>query len=397
MPQRREVAVEDLKIGMYVAELDRPWLDTKFAFQGFAISSEADLAMLRNTCRKVFIDPEKTASAAMPPAPAARAPAPARYPERVGVEREFPTAHKLFEDCRRTIERNVELLVAGGEFDAKAVKASVEKIADSVERNPDAMLLLTRVRQKDQKQLEQALSVSVLMITFGRFLQLPREELDVLGTVGLLQDIGKVKVPDPILHKHEPLSAEERKLVKLHVVHSAAMLRQASGLGPGIADLVLLHHERFDGSGYPRGLAGNAIPLLGSIAGIVDSFCAMTGERPYAEQMSPSDALAALYKGRGTLYHEALVEQFIQCIGIYPVGSVVQLNSGEIAVVIAQNRVRRLQPRVMVMLDAEQKPVSPHRILDLIKEPKSPTGEPYRIRRTLESSKLPLDPQDFFL
>jgi HD-GYP domain-containing protein (c-di-GMP phosphodiesterase class II) len=235
------------------------------------------------------------------------------------------------------------------------------------------------------------------MMTFARFLQLPRDEMDLLGLVGLLQDIGKVKTPDSILNKKGGLSAEELKQARLHVAHSAAMLRDAHGLPQRLADLVLLHHERYDGSGYPRRLAGPGIGMMGCMAAIVDGFSAMTSIRPYAEQMSPSNALGMLYKERGTRYHEALVEQFIQCIGIYPVGSLVQLNSGEIGVVIAQNRVRRLQPRVMVLLDAASKPIMPQTVLDLIKEPKSPTGEPYRIRRTIESGKLPLDPHDFFL
>lgn len=400
MPERREIRVEDLRIGMYVAELDRPWLDTQFAFQGFPITSEAELNLLRQTCRKVYVDPEKSASAALlPPLPAGAAakPATTHYPERLPVEKELAPAKKLLRECGETLQRSLDALAAGAELDAGAVKRSVEKIADSIERNPDAMLLLTRVGQKDHRQLERALAESVLMITFGRFLQLPREDLDTMGLVGLLQDIGKLKMPDAVLAKSEPLSEDETRALKLHVVHSAAILRDAPGLPPGLADLVLLHHERFDGGGYPRGLAGADIPMIGHIAAIVNSFAAMTGSRPYAAQMAPSNALAALYKGRGTRYHEALVEQFIQCIGIYPVGSVVELNSGEVGVVIAQNRVRRLQPRVMVLLDAQFAPVVPQKILDLIKEPKSPTGEPYRIRRTLESSKLPLDPRDFFL
>ena len=403
MPIRKEIPVEQLRIGMYVAELDRPWLDSKFPFQGFPITSDADLSRLRQTCRSVFIDLEK--GIAPGGAPAAAAPAPGavpsqgavRYPERVPVERELTHARGLYEECKRALQKNIQTLTAGGELDAKSMKTTVDKISESIERNPDAMLLLTKVRQKDEKQLERALDVSVLMVSFARFLQLPREQLDLLGLVGLLQDIGKVKIPDAILNKREALTAEEQQRARLHVVHSAAMVRATQGLPPGIADLLLLHHERYDGSGYPRGLAGNDIGMVGWIAAIADSFSAMTRARPYAEQMSPSNALGILYKSRGTAYHEALVEQFIQCIGIYPVGSVVQLNSGEIGVVIAQNRVRRLQPRVMVLLDAQSKPITPQKILDLIKEPTSPSGEPYRIRRTLESDKLPLDPHDFFL
>jgi HD-GYP domain-containing protein (c-di-GMP phosphodiesterase class II) len=390
-----KVAVEQLRLGMYVAELDRPWLDTKFPFQGFYISSEADLARLRQTCKSVFVDPEKGLAPRV--AGAAAAALPTRYPERVPVEREFVHARTLFDDCRRLFDKLVKIMAAGGELDAEGLKNTMEKLADSIERNPDAMLLLTQVRQKDEKQLERALDVSVLMMTFARFLQLPRDEMDLLGLVGLLQDIGKVKTPDSILNKKGGLSAEELKQARLHVAHSAAMLRDAHGLPQRLADLVLLHHERYDGSGYPRRLAGPGIGMMGCMAAIVDGFSAMTSIRPYAEQMSPSNALGMLYKERGTRYHEALVEQFIQCIGIYPVGSLVQLNSGEIGVVIAQNRVRRLQPRVMVLLDAASKPIMPQTVLDLIKEPKSPTGEPYRIRRTIESGKLPLDPHDFFL
>lgn len=396
---KQEIAVEDLRVGMYVAELDRPWLDTKFAFQGFPITSEADLVRLRQTCKKVYIDLEKGAApgeANGNERPRGSA-AVVRYRDKVAVERELDPAKTVFRECRRVLQKNIQTLVAGGGLDASGVKSTVEQIADSIERNPDAMLLLTKVRQKDEKQLERALDVSVLMMTFGRFLQLPREQLDLLGQAGLLLDIGKLKIPDSVLRKPTSLAPQELSLARSHVVHSAAMVREVSGFSPGLAELVLLHHERHDGSGYPRGLAGAQIGMLGSIAAIVDSYSAMTAQRPFADQMSPSNALGAIYKDRGRLYSEPLVEQFIQCIGIYPVGSVVQLNSGEIGVVIAQNRVRRLQPRVMVLLDAQSNPISPHKILDLIKEPKSPGGEPYRVRRTLEASQLPLDPREFFL
>lgn len=399
MPQKQEIDVGDLRIGMYVAELDRPWLDTKFAFQGFPITNEAELRHLRQICKKVFIDIEKGLAPGEASGTYRRPTLPLATPERenISAESEIEPAKKILHQCRRVLEKNVKTLVAGGELDAASVKSTVESIADSLERNKDAMLLLTMVRQRDEKQLERALDVSVLMMTFGRFLQLPREQVELLGQAGLLQDIGKLKVPDAVLHKPGALTPDELNLARSHVVHSAAILRETPGFAPALAELALLHHERHNGSGYPRGLASGEIGMLGSIGAIVDSYSAMTSERPYAEPMSPSDALGALYKVRGTLYNEALVEQFIQCIGIYPVGSVVQLNSGEVGVVIAQNRVRRLQPRVMVLLDAQSHPISPHRILDLLKEPKTPSGEPYRIRRTLESSQLPLDPRDFFL
>jgi HD-GYP domain-containing protein (c-di-GMP phosphodiesterase class II) len=174
------------------------------------------------------------------------------------------------------------------------------------------------------------------------------------------------------------------------------LVAAARDLPDGVVEIVETHHERQDGTGYPRGLKGSDIPIDGAIAALVDSFSALTSSRPYAEQASPSNALNLMHKLRGKLFHEALVEQFIQCIGIYPVGSAVELNTGEVALVIAQNLVRRLQPRVMVILDAEWRPVT-QRILELVKDPRTPSDEPYRIRRTLPKDKLPIDPSEFFL
>ena len=155
-------------------------------------------------------------------------------------------------------------------------------------------------------------------------------------------------------------------------------------------DIVAEHHERLDGSGYPRGLSGRQISVDSAIAGLIDTYSALTSLRPYAEQLSPSNALGALYRLRGKHFSEMLVENFIQCIGIYPVGSAVEMNTGEIGIVIAQNLTRRLQPRVMLVLDRDSRPI-PHLILDLMAEPKTASGEPYRIVRTLPRDKLPLD------
>jgi HD-GYP domain-containing protein (c-di-GMP phosphodiesterase class II) len=235
------------------------------------------------------------------------------------------------------------------------------------------------------------------MITFGRFLQLPREQLELLGMLGLLQDVGKVRVPAGLLEKKESLSEAEFEICKAHVQHSVAILKETSGLPDELPKLAALHHERFDGSGYPKGLKGSQLGLFGSIAGLVDCFDAMTHPRPYGDAMPPSNALSQFYKWRGTLFDGPLVEQFIQCIGIFPVGSIVELNSGEIGIVIAQNQVRRLLPRVMVVLDAKGNPLIPQLILDLVKEPKVDPETPYRIKRTLEKDSVAIDPSEFFL
>jgi hypothetical protein len=158
-----------------------------------------------------------------------------------------------------------------------------------------------------------------------------------------------------------------------------------------------LHHERYDGSGYPKALKGPQIGLFGTIAGLVDCFDALTHPRPYGEALAPSNALSMLYNWRDTRFDGPLVEQFIQCIGIFPVGAIVELNSGEMGIVIAQNLARRLQPRVMVVLDASGNPKKPQTILDLARDPKMNADTPYRIKRTLEKGSVNIDPSEFFI
>jgi HD-GYP domain-containing protein (c-di-GMP phosphodiesterase class II) len=285
----------------------------------------------------------------------------------------------------------------GAVLDAKEVKESVTRLTDSVVRNPDAMLLVSRLREKSAEAHARALQVSLYMIVFARFLQLQREELEMLGLLGLLQDIGKTRLPAELLAKKGPLTHAESEIAKEHVIHSAEILKTTPGIPPELLKLVLLHHERQDGTGYPGGLKGDEIGLYGSMAAIADSFDAMTAIRPYAEPLSPSAALSFLYKERGTGYHSELVEQFIQCVGAFPVGSVVELNSGEVGIVITQNLVRRLKPRVMVVLDAQGNPMRPHKILDLDKDPMATPEEPYRIRRTMEQTRVKVDPRELFL
>lgn len=398
--ERRQVSVDKLQWGMYVSELDRPWTETPFMFQGFHLRTDQQLETLKKHCKHVFVDPEKTE-----PVEKARAPAPAsfkirgnaRYPEAKPVEVEFHQASTVY---TQSVAQVGELLKpmekSGGVLDGKEIKESVTRLTDSVVRNPDALLLVTRLREKSAAAHARALQVSIYMIVFARFLELEREELELLGLLGLLQDVGKTRLPPEVLQKAGPLTPEENEIAKQHVLHSFQILVETPGIHPRLPALVLLHHERQDGSGYPKGLKGDQIGLYGSMAAIADTFDALTAVRPYAEPLSPSSALSYLYKERGSGFHSDLVEQFIQCVGVFPVGSVVELNSGEVGIVITQNLVRRLKPRVMVVLDTKGQPMRPHKILDLEKDPNVRPEEPYKIKRTMEQTKLQVDPREFF-
>ena len=395
----REIPVEELRMGMYVSKLDRPWTETPFAFQGFVLKNVKQIDVLKQYCRHVFIDPEKEVLAEVARVTAedlARVRGTTVYKEVASVEAELPQARAVFTRTTAIVKELSRAVEVGNAIDSSRAQETASQITDSVVRNPDAMALLIKLQEKSGATLSRAVEISVMMTILGRFLQLPRERLEILGMLGLLQDVGKLKLPTELATRG-PITPAEVELYRTHVDHSVEILTNTPALPEGLPGLASLHHERFDGSGYPRGLRGDAIALLGLIAGIVDTFDTLTAPPPFGENMSPANALGVIYKGRGKQFHPALVEQFIQCVGVYPVGSVVELNSGEIAIVIAQNMVRRLQPRIMVVQDAKGNPLIPYKMLDLMKEPKVRPEEPYRIVRTLEYDSVKIDPKELFL
>ena len=375
---------------MYVAELDRPWTDTPFMFQGFVLSTQQQLDALKKYCQSVIVDFERS--------PIAEAPTPrVAYPERASVEQEIKPAKSAYTNSRALMRDVMSAVRIGRTLDAERLKSAVSSMAESVLRNPDALLLFAQLRAKGEYTESHALDVSIYMITFGRFLQLEPGQIEFLGYLGLLQDIGKVRLPKELLEKRGRLTIEEFERAKLHVNYSVEILRATPGLPGDLARIAALHHERHDGSGYPKGLRGPEIGMIGSIAAIVDTFDALTVKRPYADPVSPSAAISMLYKWRGVFFDAHLVEQFIRCIGIFPVGSLVELNSGEVGVVIAQNPAKRLLPRVMVIRDAEGHPMMPHKLLDLAKEPKAKKNQAYRILGTLEYGAVPFNADELFV
>lgn len=395
----REIPVEQLTFGMFVSKLDRPWTETPFAFQGFVLQKDKQLEVLKKYCKHVFVDPEKAVVQEVAKVTAediAKIRGTTVYNNVASVEGELPVARQAYTNTTTILEEISRVVEVGNAIDSSRSHEAVAQITASVVRNPDAMALLIKLQEKSGTTLSRAAEVSVMMTIFGRFLQLPPDRLEILGMLGLLQDVGKLKLP-PELATRGPLNAAEIETYRTHVIHSVRILSDTPGLPPELPGLASLHHERFDGAGYPRGLRGDAIAFPGLIAGIVDAFDTLTAPKPFGEGLSPANALSMIYKERGKQFHPALVEQFIQCIGVFPVGSVVELNSGEVAIVIAQNMVRRMQPRIMIVKDMNGNPLRPYKMLDLMKEPKVRADEPYRIQRSLEYGSVEIDPRELFL
>ena len=398
LKNKKQLAIDELRLGMYVVELDRPWVETSFAFQGFRLESQEQVETLRSYCKTVFVDPERQA---WQPEKRSMSDLMRDYsfqPEPVAIEAELPVAKEIYRSCEDALQKLVTSVCSEGEIDAGALKSAVSSMIESIERSPGALLLLNAVRRKKNFQLARAMDTSILMLAFGHRLQYAVPRLEALGLAGLLLDIGMTMVPGAAVETCHTDDGLDDAAIESHVLHSVELIRGAQEMPPRIDEIVMLHHERQDGEGYPYGLMSDQISAEGAIAAIVDTYSRLTCPRPNRRQLSPSAALNIIHKQRGQAFHEGLVEQFIQCIGVYPVGSAVELNTGETGLVVAQNPVRRLLPRVMVMFDAEGKLIHPHLMLDLMKEPKTARGEPYRIKRALPSQdELPFEGSELLM
>lgn len=428
------ISSQQIQHGMFVAALDRPWLGTPFLLQGFLVENDAQIADLRQYCKTVTIDRSRSLAehgatrlfardAALTGGAATAARAEAKVPEdfsavcrilreepqRRRVDRKPPPVSgidkqsklesellysaPIIDDVKKTLEA-VRANVSG---DTKQAAALVSEMAEAVERNPDAMIWLTRLRSMDEYSYDHAVDVSVHLMVLARFLGLPAKTVELLGLVGLMQDIGKVNLPEAILNKRDALTDEEFTLIQSRVASSMAILAGQATFSREALIIVASHHERFDGSGYPRRIQGERINLNAELAGLIDSYCAMTRQRPYSAAISSQQALESLIGMRDTKFRAPIVDQLIQCVGLYPIGSLVELNSGEVGVVIQQNQIRRLKPRVMIVLGPDKSVERRPRTLDLIMDPASATGAPYRIVRSLPIDAYGINPTDFYL
>ena len=323
-----------------------------------------------------------------------------RYEVRRPMEAELPRARHAFKSGETALNALIEDIRHGNTLDMDAVAGAVDSMVDSVLDNPDAMMWIARLREEDIQVYHHGVRVALYLVALGRHLGFPRQELSYLGQIGMLADVGKTKIPRALLEKPGLLSAAEFGLVKEHVNLSLHILNSGPALPLQVLQGISQHHERIDGSGYPNQLKGDKISIYGKMAAIADSFAALITPRPYAKASAPQDALMNLYEWSGTSFHEPLVEQFVQAIGVFPVGSLVELSSGEVAVVIAHNRVRRLEPRVLVLSEPDKTPLEVPIERDLYQESKDSRGrqkKSLRIVRGLPAGTHGFKLQDYYL
>ncbi len=471
------VAVKDLKVGMFVADLDRPWIDTPFVLQGFLITDHRQITELQQVCQWVVVDrarstgdefrkPVKTARAApwttsdpvatakvdarTPPAgtaapvekppreadrgggglagmmdslralfrrPAKGLPAdPAKlpseaqratllppsvavtiYPDTRSVEEEIGPARTAFDRTSETLRKIASDVWAGHPVEIARVEEVVDEMVESMVRNPDALMWVARLRERDLTTYGHGLQVAVYLVAFGRHLGFPRAELAQLGTIGLLLDIGKMKLPRELLEKQGKLTTEEFEAAKSHVTLGLEILSATPNWPVEVLEGIAQHHERMNGGGYPQGHKAEAIGIFGRMAGIADCFAALTKSRPYAEAVSSYEALRNITGWGGDYFHAPLTEQFVQAIGVFPVGSLVELSTGEVAVVVSHNKVRRLKPRVLLLTGPDKTPAAYPIMVDLLYDPLLGGDEPAFIRRSLPTGAYGLNPRENYL
>lgn len=415
--QQKKIAVHDLEVGMFVSDLDRPWHQTPFPIQGFPIRSQEDVRALASHCKWVMVDVAEARGAnesaqqsrvsfgrqssrrgqgrevlQLPPLNIRE---PVSYQTVTTLKKETKACKRLLDDADLALNRLFDTVREDGVVDLKPIAEVTSKMVDSVVRQPDALLLLSRTRQHDDYVYRHALNTSVWALVCGRHLGLNEGLLNHLGLGCLLSQVGKSALPKALLSREGQLDASEYAEYRQYVSKGVEMLTE-SGLSRAVLSVVQGHRERHNGSGFPEGIRGDRIPLLAKIAGIAEFFESLIAPRNAAAPVTPDKAVALLYEMRNIEFQDDLVENFIQSIGIYPTGSLVELSDGQRGMVMSHSPERRLWPRIMVMTDNSSMPLKSAKIIDLAKynEGKTPE-ESVTIRECLPHGTDGLDPSRY--
>lgn len=404
----RKVSTACLKVGMYVSKLDRPWVQTPFLIQGFHIKDEKEISSLVTYCDFVFIDPALGEDADVyldiPNVPKAQ---PRQrlstnnqveaildmekkvfdYVDKSTTIEELPEAKQALDKASECVARIVEHDLKKGKLDIATVNNAVEPILESMIRNSDAFMWLSKMRKYDAYSYEHSVQNCALGIAFGRHLGLSKKSLNTLAIGLLLMDVGKIRLPKDLLSKSEPLTPAEMEIMRKHVAFSVDILRNTKGINEHVINIALTHHERYDGSGYPNGLVGVQTPAYGRMAAIIDCYDAMITETPYRKAVSEHKALQSIYNLRNKYFQQELVELFMQCMGVYPTGSLVELSTGAVGAVLSQNAQQKLRPKIVLILDEEKRPYKKRRVFDLAKQ----NDIPVHISKSLENNAYGVD------
>lgn len=395
----KKILTSQLKPGMFIHELGGDWFSHPFLRNKFKCS-EGDIAKLVEAgIRELYIDTARgldvvdgrdadevarEVEAEMIQAAIQQTP-----PQvRVSVAEEMARARKLHDTAHRVVRDVMHDVRLGKAVQLENIESLVEDITESVMRNAGALISLLRLKTADEYTFLHSVAVGTMMVTFGRSLGLDAELVRQGGIGGLLHDIGKMKIPDAVLNKPGRLTDEEFVIIKGHPGEGHAMLLATAGIGPIPLDVTRHHHERMDGSGYPDRLPPEQITHTARMAAIVDVYDAITSDRCYHQGMQPTEALRKMWEWSKFHFDQPLLQSFMRTIGIYPVGSLVKLESGRLGVVVDQNEGSLLAPKVRVFFSSKSNAYIPPSVVDLARGLGAGGGDKIVSHETPEKWKL---------
>ncbi|GAB7022081.1 HD-GYP domain-containing protein [Salidesulfovibrio brasiliensis] len=367
----RKISVQDLKPGMEVVRMSSdmwthlPYLYTKPG----VIESEMQIHRIRQEgYLDVFVRYEIPGSTESEEERLERlildrtSKAPAK--NNAPFHEEFRNARKAYDEALHLTRRMVSDVKMGRQVDVEATGHAVEGIIETAARNPDALICLSKLSRYDSYTYAHSINVAAIAVVFGEYLELPKDELLMLGMAGMLHDLGKTAVPDRIINKKGRLTPREFEEVKKHPTYGRKILEKSGNIPQRIIQAVEEHHEKFNGSGYPSGLRKDDTGVFGRLLSLADVYDALTSDRSYKNAILPNKALAIMYGMRDQDFCSSEVQMFIKCLGIFPSGSLVRLDSGNLGVVLESNPQRPLLPKIKVILDEDLRPI-PAQLVDL--------------------------------
>lgn len=362
----KKISTSALRIGMYVHDLDAGWMDHPFFASHFLVKDEQTIQRIASAgLRQVYIDTtrgndiqagldleavkadvERQLGSLDRDAETRQATVPAAV--------ELARARALYRETTTVVRNLMSSTRSGKQVDVASLDPLAERMVQSAFRNPHALSGISRIKTKDEYTFMHCVGVSALMVTFAREMDLPEQQIHDVAIGGLVHDIGKSLVPQNVLNKPDRLNQQEFAQMRDHVTFSRQLLQGLPGISQAALDVALLHHERMDGTGYPLGKGGATISLTGRMSAIVDVYDALTSVRVYKNAWEPTLAMKKLVEWSPDHFDDALVQRFVRCIGIYPVGATVALESGRVGIVIDQGE-KLIEPVVRIVYNRKHK------------------------------------------